>query len=135
MVWRDLGRVGVTPSDRIPAVHPLAKGEDRSGRTDLGPIQRLCTKHRTEHLELRQIEPCVAGEQPRPRATCQDRRLTSDPASFGYHPGKLAPGSLDATHGGVGEDLGAVIASGLGDGGAARAGSARPSRRRVESRP
>ena len=64
MIRRDLGGVGVAPRDRIPAIQPLADGENRARGGDVRPSgQGLCAKDRAQYFQLWQIEPGIAREQ------------------------------------------------------------------------
>ena len=83
-VRRERGDIGVPPRDRVAAVEPLAEGEIVGAR---GAIRRAfdgtAAHHRGEQLELRQLHPEIAAEEPRPCAAGEHRLATADRPALG----------------------------------------------------
>jgi hypothetical protein len=87
----------------------LRKANTDPAALDLRSVQLLGAKHRPQDVQLRQVQPGIAGKQPRPHAAGQHRRLTGDPPAFGHHPRDPSAGPLDAANSGVGENLRMMI--------------------------
>jgi hypothetical protein len=100
------------------AVQPLSECEDRAGGGDLRCTgQWFGPERRGEDIQLRQIDACIAAEQPRPGTSGQHDRVADDAAFLGDNAGDASGLAIDATHSAAGQDNGPMRACRLGDGG------------------
>ena len=98
----DLGDAGIAPGDGEAAILAPPHGEVARPQGAVGhPLDRGGTQHRTQQLELGQIDAEVAAEQARPGAPGQHDRLARDRAAFGHDPRDAAALQFQPPHGAV----------------------------------
>ena len=115
-VGDDVGDVGAPVRHGVAAVEPLAQAEAGPAAGGLRPAVEGFGAHDRRHdLQLRQPQPEIAAEQPRPDATGQHDVVAADAALFGDDPADPAAFGFHPAHGASGQDRGTQPARGLGD--------------------